>query len=193
MRTRRRPSSWPSTSTRASRTFVFIEDTHSRRICVDRAAEAIAKFVKDMSLSKSREQDDADEPSSAYADKTRRLFGKAAIVAPSSTSTDAERKTAEMDRYRLKRPCPTFGEPVSPHESPPLVDPLLWWKQRQTKYPHLATLARRFLSITCSSVPSERTFSKCGWIVNKRRCSLSDKSVSLLAFLSCNRIHQPCE
>jgi hypothetical protein len=172
--------------------FRFIEDDRSRRICVDRAVEAIERLANGLLLSRERTEEE-EGTSSAYVDKTRRLFGKAAIAPPTATSTEEERKKAEMDRYRQKRPCATFGEPLEPHESPPLNDPLAWWKARQSKYPHLSMLARRFLSVTCCSVPSERTFSKCGWIVNKRRCSLSDKSVALLAFLSCNRAHLPNE
>lgn len=42
------------------------------------------------------------------------------------------------------------------------------------------------LCVQASSVSSERVFSKGGLIVEKRRCSLSSSSVSLLMFLSCN-------
>jgi len=54
----------------------------------------------------------------------------------------------------------------------------------------MAALARRFLCITPTSVPCERAFSKAGWIVNKRRCSLSDGNVSSILFVSFNKQHR---
>ena len=68
-------------------------------------------------------------------------------------------------------------------------DPLVWWRDTK-EYPRLSTLARRYLCITPTSVPCERTFSKGGWIVNKRRCSLSDDHISSLLFVSFNSHHR---
>ena len=65
-------------------------------------------------------------------------------------------------------------------------DPLLWWKTHNTSYPLLAKLARRYLSIPGTSVPSERLFSKGGIIVDPFRCRLSPDHVNTLIFLSRN-------
>ena len=70
-----------------------------------------------------------------------------------------------------------------------MLDPLVWWREHQYEYPKLASLARRFLCTTPTSVPCERAFSKAGWIVNKRRCSLSDGNVSAILFASFNKQH----
>ena len=67
-----------------------------------------------------------------------------------------------------------------------MYDPLIWWREHQLEYPRLALLAQRYLCITATSVPCERAFSKAGWIVNKRRCSLSDDHVSTLLFVAFN-------
>ncbi|AVK75976.1 hAT family C-terminal dimerization region domain containing protein [Pandoravirus neocaledonia] len=118
-----------------------------------------------------------------------RLFGRAGQAPPTrSVGGDA---LDEVERYQRKSLSPAFEDHVTGGDTPTMLDPLTWWKQHKAKFPRLAALARRYLSITCTSVPSERVFSKCGWIINKRRCSLSDKTAALLAFISCNHAHLP--
>jgi hypothetical protein len=98
-------------------------------------------------------------------------------------------------------PSPSTGlqllrqEVVHYHARPPLdlchkVTPLDWWKTHAEIYPQLAQLAKQFLCITATSVPCERVFSKGGWLVSKRRSSLTGNAVSLLMFLACNAHHQ---
>ncbi len=40
-------------------------------------------------------------------------------------------------------------------------DPLLWWKVNESRSPHLAVLARRYLAIPATSTPSESVL--CCW------------------------------
>ena len=70
-----------------------------------------------------------------------------------------------------------------------IVDPLEWWKTHEDEFPRLAMLARRYLCVMATSVSCERIFSTSGWIVNKRRCSLSDERISTLMLIRCNRQH----
>jgi len=63
---------------------------------------------------------------------------------------------------------------------------LIWWKENEKKFPHLAELAKKYLCIGATSVSCERVFSRAGWIVSKRRSCLSDKNVSTLTFISQN-------
>ena len=65
-------------------------------------------------------------------------------------------------------------------------DPLMWWKGRESCMPTLAKVARAILCVPSSSVPSERVFSKCGQLVNKRRASLKSKNVNMIVFLNKN-------
>ena len=62
--------------------------------------------------------------------------------------------------------------------------PLLWWNVEETRYPHLAILARKFLCVCAMSVPSERVFSCGGQIVTDRRAALKPDRVDQLIFLA---------
>ena len=66
------------------------------------------------------------------------------------------------------------------------MDPLVWWKANQERYPHLGQLARKMLCIPATSVPAEQVFSTCGLLVNKLRCALSPASVDAMVFLAKN-------
>jgi hypothetical protein len=57
------------------------------------------------------------------------------------------------------------------------VDVLYFWRINQIRFPILAQIARDYLSISSTSVPSERCFSRSGFIVNKYRNRLSPLSI----------------
>ena len=65
-------------------------------------------------------------------------------------------------------------------------DPLDWWKENSSHLPHLQMLARKYLCIPGTSVPSERVFSKAGEIVQARRSNLKPKNVDMILFLNKN-------
>lgn len=65
-------------------------------------------------------------------------------------------------------------------------DPLTWWKSNECKYPHIAKMARCYLAVPGSSVPSERVFSTAGDIVTAKRSTLSPDNVDTLVFLKKN-------
>ena len=62
------------------------------------------------------------------------------------------------------------------------LDPLTWWAGNINRYPTLAILARKYLSVCATS----RAFSLAGHIVNERRASLLPETVNMLSFLSDN-------
>ena len=65
-------------------------------------------------------------------------------------------------------------------------DPPEWWSVNQKKYPHIASLASKYLCIPATSTTSERVFSTAGNIVSKRRSNLSAKHVDMLVFMNKN-------
>jgi hypothetical protein len=73
---------------------------------------------------------------------------------------------SELDDYRIMQESPMKDSQNR------FTNPLDWWKGHKEEFPLLASLARRVLSISATSVPSERVFSKSGWIMNKRRLPL---------------------
>ena len=66
------------------------------------------------------------------------------------------------------------------------VNPLDWWKLNSVRYPRLATLARRYLCVPGTSVPSERIFSAANLTVNRLRTRLTPEHVDTLIFLNKN-------
>ncbi|AVK77112.1 hAT family C-terminal dimerization region domain containing protein [Pandoravirus macleodensis] len=175
--------------------FAFIQDAEGRDLCVRRAIEALSRLVQGTTAAHQvgadvpSDDDEEAEQDTSYVAKMNRLFGRAG-QAPPPRAIDGD-AVDEVERYQRKSLSPAFEDHVTGGDTPTMLDPLTWWKQHKAKFPRLAALARRYLSVTCTSVPSERVFSKCGWIINKRRCSLSDKTAALLAFVSCNHAHLP--
>lgn len=67
-----------------------------------------------------------------------------------------------------------------------MVDPLQWWKVKESTYPSEAKLARRYLAIPASSAPCERLFSTGGRVLEKRRASLKPETTRCIVFLHDN-------
>lgn len=55
---------------------------------------------------------------------------------------------------------------------PKSIDPLVWWKANEYKFPVIAKLAKKYLSIVAISVPTERLFSQAGQVVSQKRDDL---------------------
>ena len=66
------------------------------------------------------------------------------------------------------------------------VNPFEWWKQKQSRFPILAILARKYLGICPTSVPSERLFSDVGNNITAKRANLKPELVGEMMFLKRN-------
>ena len=63
-------------------------------------------------------------------------------------------------------------------------DPLVYWKEAKYSFPNIYRVAKKYLHILATSVPSERLFSRAGFICSDRRNRLIPKRLSELVFLS---------
>ena len=63
-----------------------------------------------------------------------------------------------------------------------IENPLQRWSNNEKNFPHLATLARKYLCVPATSVPSERAFSTSGYVVNDKRSCLLPENVNKLVF-----------
>ena len=68
----------------------------------------------------------------------------------------------------------------------PEGNPLEWWKNEQHNLPTLARLAKKYLEVCATSVPSESIFSKAGFIADQFRSWLKPENLDRLVFLANN-------
>jgi len=97
--------------------------------------------------------------------------------APTALTILMDEVSNEVKRFRQE---PTL--PFSPDRN---VDycPLRWWKLNQSRFPHLAKLARRLLAIPATSAPSERIFSQAGITIANDRAALTHENAANCIFI----------
>lgn len=98
------------------------------------------------------------------------------VYSQTQTSAEESIKTLEheMDMYEREATLPADENPLS------------WWQKSCGMYPHIAQLAKTYLTIPGTSVRAERVFSSAGNIVNKKRSALAADQVDRLVFLTNN-------
>ena len=103
------------------------------------------------------------------------------VFGTSISSLSTSPRTSESDRIKHE---------VDMYMQYPTLDidesPLEWWKLEAGRMPLLSTVARKYLSVCATSVPSERVFSIGGNLVNAKRNSIKPDKVNKLIFLASN-------
>ena len=74
-------------------------------------------------------------------------------------------------------------ESYKKEDEDPDTEPMAWWRAKESKYPLLSRLARRFLCVPATSVEAERRFSDLGLLLTKRRLCLTGQHVDMILFL----------
>ncbi|XP_052221657.1 zinc finger BED domain-containing protein 4-like [Dreissena polymorpha] len=69
------------------------------------------------------------------------------------------------------------------------MDPQQWWRENEERFPKVAVVARRVLSVPATPVPSERLFCSTGLLLSKLRNRLSSCIVDAIVFLNKNRVN----
>ena len=111
-------------------------------------------------------------------------------------SQPKKKKKVTAMTYLLGTECddssttPTWKDEIEKFQKEPQLhhdaDALSWWKTNEERFPTVAKLARQFLCIPATSVPSERIFSTAGHVINCQRSSLTPENADILIFLNKN-------
>jgi len=139
------------------------------------------------SLRSESEADDADcSVRSAVSDEEKKMIQLLGLEEGSDDDSRPESSVRDSREQLAFNRFNAEDETKQYISLPPLRigdDPLAFWKGLKNTLPVLAVIARRYLAIPATSVPSERLFSEAGSIVSARRASLQPNRVRSLAFL----------
>ncbi len=149
----------------------YLEDEEETLAKVEREGSELADILHKSSQS----QEEVPPP-------PKKSKGLGAILAKVVESAGGQEEPSSPNE-RIKKEIQLFRDKPA---IDPDSDPLRWWADEQKRLPILAELARKYLCVCGTSVPSERIFSKSGYIVNIYRSRLSPKNVNMLVFLAQN-------
>ncbi|GBC25170.2 zinc finger BED domain-containing protein 4-like [Rhizophagus irregularis DAOM 181602=DAOM 197198] len=94
-----------------------------------------------------------------------------------TTSHKRKKKSNEVDNY--------LNESIT-EKADPNINPFEWWNHNRHRFPILSILARKYLSIPATSVPSERLFSDAGNSMTNKQTRLSPKFFQEILFIKRN-------
>ena len=100
----------------------------------------------------------------------------------SSDDEDSGSQASKLEEQVERQLAVYFTEEAVPFDT----NPLEWWKLHASRFPDVSALARKFLAVPGTSVPSEAVFSSAGVLVSKLRSSLHPDNVDALIFLRKN-------
>ena len=153
----------------------FLDANKQEEITEDFVAEVMMNITpdaeQDEELDSDREQEDLEPPSKKANTELKMLLGDM-FTMPATKKRMSIRERAEQEMHRYI------------HEPPPSVDDniLQWWRQNCNQFPAIAESAQKRLCVPATSTPSEKLFSKAGYIINLKRVALEPENASMLCF-----------
>lgn len=98
-----------------------------------------------------------------------------------------DRLVSSQHQTRRQSTTECYQQELQLYLNEPVIErsscPFRWWSLNKARFPSLATVAREFLAIPCTSVPTERLFSKAGEIITKKRSSIKPMKADQTIFL----------
>ena len=160
----------------------FLPQTDKNSI-ISMVEEEAQKIVPTNSSAGTAEDDTilADPPAKKSKQQKRGLMSLLEDVITSDTTLPLSKK-AEIEKEMHNYLCID----TTPGKSEKSGNPLNWWRDNEKYFPLLAQMARKYLCVPATSVPSERAFSIAGHVVNEKRSCLLPENVNILVFLAAN-------
>lgn len=152
----------------------YLEATHWEKEWVDEGKEAVLKAMQPHRADKPQPDEDGEASegsdggeggSCGSCSGKARMRKQDARLHRGARKHQVRQEEGELARYLL--------EPTAPGNA----DVLGWWRRRAEDYPHLGRVARDYLAIPATSVPSERAFSTGADLITKKRGSLGEDTV----------------
>ena len=155
----------------------FLSDEDRKSVLLSVEEEA-AQIKTEMVSSKGENPADEPEPSKKKAKQESKFLSLLEDVLDKLDTTHADINPQEVANKEIQKYlCIDANRKENPTR---------WWKIYCTQLPLLATMARKYLCIPATSVPSERAFSTAGNIVNAKRSCLLPENTKILTFLAQN-------
>lgn len=94
-----------------------------------------------------------------------------------------ENNTKDVNQSQTDQQIQAYlSEPTIPRSESPMD----YWRSNKTRFPALASLARKYLSSPCTSVDSERLFSAAANVIDEKRNRLGCEKAEMLLFVKKN-------
>ncbi|CAB5371059.1 unnamed protein product [Rhizophagus irregularis] len=112
------------------------------------------------------------------------MYNKSYAVSIQSDQTETPNKEKSVmshvfKRHRVESSADEYQIYLSLPQLDGNEDPLEWWKNNEQQFPSLTKIARDFLSIPATSVPSEQVFSSGKNLITDKRNRLVGKTIRM--------------
>jgi hypothetical protein len=110
---------------------------------------------------------DEDNDDSILGGNKRKSIGLLDHMLQKKKKTNNSHTRNEINEYLMT--------PLEPSN----INPCEWWRNHKLQYPLLSKIARYYIGIPSTSVPSEQAFSKSGELISKKRNRLGDRAIEV--------------